>query len=252
MKLLWPFLLVIASTTPAKASQNYCALNDEHILILIDRTTQYDERDKEILISGLSEIFEKLSAGDEVIVHTIVDEFSKSDVVFHQCYPGCPSGFFESFFGSCKGMLARSDRARFKRKLVMVSRGILENPLSYPHSDIARTIASVTWSYADNHGNPARDLTEVFIFSDMIENSKEIPWPNILQSDPNQILNEFRQSGFSPNLNNTQISIFGFGRGHDDNRKALPLKMEGTLKNFWIDYMKGAGASKVYIGQRLN
>jgi len=232
----------------ALGAQDYCHFSERRLLLFIDRTTQYDRQDREVFAEGLEGIFSSLAIGDELIVHTIEDAFSNSKQIFKECYPGCPDqGLMGWIRGSCKAMEARGDRARFQRMLAASGQNLLHSPMAFRHSDIAQTIMTVLQSNA----LPDRPVSRIFIFSDMLENSRELPWPAVLRTPARRLAESLHETGAQIRLKGVSIEVFGFGRSHDDARTPLSIKQRQTLVRFWDGYFGAFGATSVTLGSRL-
>ena len=154
IKWLLVFPVVALTVIPldkAQSKQDYCKYSERRILFFIDRTTEYDEKDRLLFADGIEQIFNSLDAGDEVILHTIEDEHTASQQSFRACYPGCPnSDLLGWVFGTCKSMEMRGDRARFQVALARVGRQMLGEQKEFPFSDVAATIAAVSNSYSSS------------------------------------------------------------------------------------------------------
>lgn len=248
-------LLSIAVTSAqAQNRQDYCEYSQRSVAIFVDRTTQYDKRDKEIFVEGFDRILGRLSLGDRVAVHTIQDSFAESEVVFETCVPGCPDeGFMNWLLGSCKSVVARADITDFKVELARSIRALLDNPQSYPHSDIARTIATVSETYSSRgRSDGGKPLKLVFLFSDLLENSEFLSWQKIAQLGARQASARLTNEGIQPRLSGANVAAFGIGRFHDKGRRPLAPSEEQLLKAFWNQYLETGDPSEVYIGTRLN
>lgn len=229
----------------ALAAQDYCQYGKNTVLLFVDRTTPYDDQDRAVFAEGLELIFKRLRIGDQVVIHTIEDSFGNSRQVFVGCYPGCPEGgVFDWFMGSCQAMEARGDRFRFEQGLARLGRDMLNKPMSFPFSDIAQTVAFITRSYQSR----GKAITHVYVFSDLVENSREMPWPSILKASPEDFA---KRISIEPALKDGHVAVFGFGRWHDANRRPLMSHENHRLRTFWEGFFRAMGARATYIGQRL-
>ncbi len=225
------------------------------ILILVDRTTAYDNRDRKIFASGFERIVEALQIGDKVLVQTIADDYAKSETVFQQCLPGCPdAGLSGWLMAQCRSLQARADRTDFKRTLAGSIRQLLKNRQDYKYSDIVRTVARTTGALRNvplgNDKN--RRLALVVLFSDLLENSALLPWPAIVTKKRNTTLSLLKAQGIAPDVAGADVVAFGFGRGHDRMRSPLKPWIERGLRRFWTQYLRSGGAKNVSIRNRLN
>lgn len=151
-------------------------------------------------------------------------------------------------------MEARADFGNFRRTLANRIGGMLDDLQSFDHSDIIRTVARVTQAIVgaqNGYGNKRR-LTQVFIFSDLLENSEYLPWPRVIQ-DPNaKLLDELTNQGLLAQLEGAKVKAFGIGRNHDAARSPLSTPAETRLRKFWMAFFTRSGAKEVYIGRRLD
>lgn len=240
--------VVSALPIESRAKQNYCEYSEHRILFFIDRTTEYDERDQRLFAKGLEQIFDSISIGNEVILHTINDEYTASQQSFRACYPGCPkTGLLGWVFGTCKSMEARGDRLQFKSELAHIGRQILNEKQYFSFSDIAATIASVSKSYTSQ----SKSVSRIYIFSDMIENSKAFPWPTVLKLNPSALVDELEKAGIKPQVYEATVDIFGFGRSHNKQRRTLTTSERQKLLEFWTGFFKALGVRNVRIGEQL-
>lgn len=255
--LIGPFALFGDATNNATsaAPQDYCQYGDRTTLIFIDRTTQYDDLDKELFVRGFERIVSTFRAGDRVSVNTIAGDYSQSERVFDRCVPGCPdSGVLSWVFSTCRSMVARADFSRFRVELASSIRRMLDELRSYERSDIIRTVARVTQtaSGAQVDTEDARRVRTVFIFSDLLENSSDLPWPKIIRTPPRDLMERLRRDDLLPRLDGARVSAFGIGRNHDRARSPLGAANEKRLRDFWAALLWEGAAEHVYVGRRLD
>ena len=241
-------LLPMAYPVDVRAAQDYCPYGDRTILLFVDRTTAYDDTDRELFASGLEYIFETLHIGEEIILHTIEDEHSRSQQVFKGCYPGCPNaGILDWIFGACKSMEARADRVQFQRKLADAGRDIINEEMDFPFSDIAATVVLIVSSY----NSLDKSVTNIYIFSDLVENSRRLPWPAVLRTDAGRFAAILKGAGIGTTTVNAEVGVFGFGRFHDKDRRALTFEERGALLAWWNRFFTQFGIPTVSIKERL-
>ena len=236
-----------------EAAQEYCLPGGRTSLIFIDRTTPYDNRDKKVFTSGIQKIVDRFQFGEKVIVFTINDNYVESQKTFDKCFPGCPEeNVWSWFLGNCRAFEARADRANFVRDLAINIRQLLDDVQEYPRSDIARTIARVTEAISQGIGRrPDGALSSVFVFSDLIENSVEFPWPSIVRTDAESTIKKMIALNSLPSLSGAEVYVFGFGRFHNKERTPLRTETENRTRNFWSAYFMAGGASSIFIGSQL-
>ena len=228
----------------ARAETDYCAFSDKVTLLLVDRTTMYDDIDKTQLVSGLEQLYNALGIGDRLIVHTIADHTSASEKVFDGCYPGCPDeGLMGWIVSTCRAGLARSDLLTFREQLALRLREVLYQHEEYPHSAIIATLASTTARYK------SVGLNRLVVFSDLLENSTEFPWPTIATRETQSLHDRLTGLGLSPVLHNVQVVAFGIGRIHDEERTPLTANQRSALLLFWRTYFANSGSASVEIGE---
>jgi hypothetical protein len=238
----------------AAAGQDYCKYGNGVTLVLVDRTTQYDDLDRRIFVEGVDVLFGFLELGERVILQTIEDGYANSRKLFDSCLPGCPpTSVFGSLLSECRGTVARADATRFKRDLAREIKAIVDAPQSFPRSEIILTISTLTSQYATVHDNGTqKKLTKLFVFSDLLENSASVPWPQIATPSTDRTLARVKQLGSLPRLAAAKVYVYGFGRLHDPARSSLTPEMRQSLIKFWTSYFNTGGAGEVHIDQRLN
>ena len=189
MKLLFLLAICLVVNLGSKTwAANYCEYGTRTILILFDRTMLYDARDQELILESLDEFSGRLKAGDRVVVHTITSDYVYGKKAYDQCVPGCPGeGLFDKLTTGCSPASAKRDRRNFDGHLALVVAKFLKSSVEYTHSDIIRSIALVSESLSqdqrdDSRGN--RKLSEVHLFSDLLENSVDLPWPTVVTKEP--------------------------------------------------------------------
>ena len=246
---LTAFTLFLSIPGPGQgAAPDYCAYGNRANLILVDRTTAYDNLDKEVFAAGLTRIVDEFETGDRVIVHAITANFVQGERPFDRCVPGCPQkGFLDWLFSKCRDLQARANRTNFVRDFALTARRLLDDLREYPRSDIARSIARVTKAI-DNAMDPVdQPLANVYVFSDLIENSTELPWPTIIELPPANLVDQLKTLGIQPKLGGANVYVFGFGRFHDKSRTPLRSVTESKVRDFWSLFFSEGGASDVHI-----
>ena len=223
---------------------DYCEFGNKMTLLVVDRTTFYDDTDRQTLVDGLKSLYDDLGVGDRLVVHTITDDRAKSDKIFDSCYPGCPEGGLVSWLvSSCRAGLARSDLIDFKRDLAGKLRPVLLEHEKYPRSAIIETLTSVTALYY------TKGLGRVVIFSDLLENSLIFPWPMIVTRRSELMLRDATKLKLIPYVSEIPVVVFGVGRKHDRARSPLPARQRYKLEEFWRGLLGSAGAESIAIGE---
>lgn len=237
-------LISAALPKTASASPDYCQYGEGTVLFLVDRTTQYDQYDMEVLVAALDPIITGLATGDRLVVQTIAGDFTETERVFDQCVPGCPEGggIGSWLTGSCSAMIAKKQGLQFKATLAKKLVTMLKELRSYEHSDIARTVAEVTRTYGGD------DLKRLILFSDMLENSRMLPFSRFSRGDAGRMVEFMNEKGLVPNVGDAEVDVFGFGRSHNDDRKPLPRDMELRIAQIWKKTFQAGGAQDITIG----
>jgi hypothetical protein len=115
-----------------KAQQDYCRFGRGTVLVLVDRTSVYDQFDIDRFRQGIVDVVSSLPPGDRLVINTIADSYTRSRKIFDSCLPGCPEGkFLDWLFGSCLPVLARMDGQNFRKELVQRLRDLLKATESY-------------------------------------------------------------------------------------------------------------------------
>ena len=92
---------VLAASPGFAATGKYCSPTADNIVVYIDRTTNYDDKDKKDLVDGVSKLFASLQGGERFSIRTISDSFTTSTSLIDDCVPVCASkGFLGDLFSS--------------------------------------------------------------------------------------------------------------------------------------------------------
>lgn len=238
--------MLVTSACDTKV-EGYCPYGKSRTLMLLDRTTPYDETDRANLNDGLVRLAGSLGVGDELVIRTITDTPATSAQVFDKCRPGCPpQGVTDWLFSGCRTVVARRDYQQFEKDLVASILPLTHNAESYKHSEIIRTVSSVTADY------PAKHFERVVVFTDLLENSPSVlPFPSITSLPAEEMLGRVANLDIQPALAGAEVTVFGFGRAHDPDRTALAADLSQRVRKFWNAYFKSGGAADVRIGQNL-
>ena len=232
-------LLLTAATT--SANENWCQYSKRTLILFVDRTTVYDKKDRENFAKGLEGIFEKLTPGDRFVVQTIEDTPQNSKTVFEGCYPGCPKGGMWSWLsGSCREMKARASALKFKHDLARRGKTLLRQPAQFAYSAIGETLGTK----ALDHQGRQRPLTDLFAFTDLLENTLETPWPSILVRDGTSYV---RDRELADTMTGVKVVVFGIGRSHGTDRSMLDRTTIKQISGFWTDAFQAMGARNVTI-----
>ncbi len=253
-------LAVWLSGDSATADPEYCDYGSRTVLFLVDRTMAYDTNDKTLMNEGVGKIVPRLTVGDRVVVQSITSDYVYGERKFDECVPGCPEGtsLFDRYLGQCNTVAANADYKRFRRSLTNVFRGFLSEQAEYRRSDILGSIAGVSSAVEQMHRQerrPAdqerRSLGDVYLFTDLLENSEDFPWPAIVAKEPAGLVDYIRSRELLPNLQGASITVFGYGRLHDKERSPLNATTDQRLRRFWSTYFEAGAAGSHRIGNRL-
>ncbi len=248
---LLSFLLLGFLLSPARAQnidwQRYCAPDGKDILLFLDVTTPYDTQDKTILVDGMQRIVGDLKGGDRIIIRTIGDSAAHSDRLVDKCVPYCPpKGFWEDLFSDCTGGLVLNHKRLLIAEIRDKARARLDNFQELEFSDIVTTVALVSREELQ-----AKKDTEVFLFSDLIENSPFMPGGEFLMLPNEQLLKRIKENQLVPQLSGAKVHVFGVGRGGTAERAALPVERLNKILAFWTSLFKEGGSQSVDINQNL-
>lgn len=219
----------------------YCEYGHNAALFLVDRTTQYDETDQRVMIESIGSVVDSLGTGDRLVLATIDAHYTGSESLANECKPGCPAqGPIEAMAGGCSSMIAQADLRNFKTQLAASIRPLATTAVESKTSDIAGTIAQ--WTQSPPAGKP---FSQVYIFSDMLENSQAIPWAKFKSMPPEDAVEKMKSLNRLPAVDGASVRIVGFGRLHDPGRPPLPADMDARIRTFWADFFKAGGAASV-------
>jgi hypothetical protein len=244
-------LLAVPLIAPAAAQevawQKYCAENGRNVLLLVDITTPYDVQDKTILVDGLQKIVSGLNGGDRIVIRTIADSASASERLIDKCIPYCPEvGFWEELFSNCTGGLILNHKRILIAEIRSKARAKLDNFRELEHSDVIATISSASVEELSSNKQ-----SEVYVFSDLIENSLFIPGKSFLSLPNQELEQQVIAAKLVPRLKGASVRVFGVGRGGTAERTPLAISVLNKVMGFWEQLFKSAGATQVLISQNL-
>lgn len=244
LTLMLPISLYASATD---RTEKYCQPEGANILVYVDRTTPYDDIDKSALVDGISRIFESLTGGERFTVRTIADASSHSETLVSSCIPVCASkGLLDDLFRSdCTEGAAINDRQHLRSEVVSQMRQLLNGFVELPYSAIVGTLAE-TGSIEYRRGRSNR----IFIFSDLIENSPDIPGKDLFDNKTQTLVARAEKRRMVPELTGADVRVFGVGRSGKPGRPPLPTDLLLKLKDFWEAYFARTGA-RLTIAQSL-
>ena len=237
-------LLSSWSNSAFSVAEDYCAQGSGALtVLLVDRTSSYDVRDKEIFANGVAGIYERLETGDRLIVHTLTDDFATSEKVFDACRPGCrQEGLVSGLFSQCRESAAKVADRRFLQNYLTSVKPLIDEQEEYPASMVIETVAHLAQEYDRDK------LVTLIIFSDMIEHSRMSRFIYLNSKSINSLLEKVERLGLVRPMDDVQVEIFGFGRSHGDGRDGLRPEVKQNIEEFWREYFRMAGAKSVRIG----
>ena len=239
--------LLLAGARAARAAEDYCAFGHGTAVLLVDRTTAFDQTDKTLFLQALDGVIAGLGPGDRLALFTMTGAYTDSRKLFERCKPGCPDeGFFTGLLSTCRPVVARSDMLAFTRELAQTLAGLLTAPEETRFSDLFRTVAEAVRPYASG----AQKLRSVILFSDLIENSAILPERELKRLPPGEVLQRLKASGVTANFAGASIRVFGFGRDDAPGRPPLPQAQRLRIAEAWRAWFAAAGAGMVEIGFR--
>src|SRR5262245_5215700 len=227
--------------------KRYCAAEGRDILLFVDVTTPYDAQDKTILVDGLQRIVGDLKGGDRIIIRTIGESAAHSERLIDRCIPYCPpKGFWEDLLSDCTGGLILNHKRILIADIRKTTRERLDQFTELPFSDIITTVALVSREELSG-----KKETEVFLFSDLIENSPFMPGGEFLMLPNEDLFKRVNKNQLLPRLSGAKVHVFGVGRGGTAERTALPIERLNKIEAFWSGLFKEGGSASVSISQNL-
>jgi hypothetical protein len=212
--------------------------------LFLDRTTQYDETDRDALVTGLEEAIRSIGIGDRVEIYTISDAFVNSELLFQQCMPGCPDvGLLEELVSECRPIIARQQALSFRAEILESLQEVVSTPRQYRYSAIVDTFSRQL------AGMRLGSNSYVLVFSDMLENSPDLPWPAITEADGAEVAAGLPLP--KPDLAGARVIVCGFGRDHSPARRPLPESVRNATETFWRTFFEQLGAGSVDISPRM-
>jgi hypothetical protein len=239
-------ILMACSPDPVGRA-DYCSIGEARTtLLLVDRTTSYDQLDREIFAAELERLYTTLEPGERMLVQTITEDYAGTERSFDECLPGCAPGT-SGLLGTCDRFTIEEANTQFEQRLRTAVRGLIETSPDRPRSEIIMTIATTT---QQQHSSGLRRL---FVFSDLLENSPTTyPWPTIASQTPDDVAARARALNAVPALSGVDVAVFGFGRDHTDLRRSLDPVVRDRMIQVWTRYLNEGDASSIRIDQRTN
>lgn len=225
--------------------KQFCRSDADEVIVLIDITTALDDRARQLLNDGVRTVIDGLDPGGMLRVATITDQVTTSNQLIAECVPYCPTSLIDILFSECTEGLLRKERRRLNGLIQDALRAHLRNTVDLPWSDIVRTVSA-----SARVRDPDRHL-ELYIFSDLIENSPFISGKEFWGLKTSSLLARISENQLVPDLSNATVRAFGVGRAGTGDRKALPQALMTSLTTFWTAYFNAAGTTDVTLSEYL-
>lgn len=239
--LLWPW-------SAGAAPVDYCGYGHAVALLLVDRTTRFDKTDQAVFLGAVTNLLAQLGPGDRLVGFTIGGDYTESRKFIDDCKPACPDeGFLGGLLSTCSPVVARSRYRLFQADLARVLADMLRQPEDQPASDIFRTVAEDTRATG---GDDARPLRQLVVFSDLLENSEFLPERELRRLPEAELRRRLAETGLRASVDGASVRVFGFGRGDEPGRPALPQGQRRTIQALWENWFLQGGATQVQIGFR--
>jgi len=210
--------------------RDWCAMGGRGVLVIVDRTTPFTELEQRQIRQSLESIRTGLGQGDRIQISSIEDIFANSLTEDIGCYPKCAPGD-----GNCSGGVELVDQSDFNADLDDAIERVLAQQPEQTSSDVAATIAGASSSFAAD-----RQITELYVFSDMIENSRHLPSERLFSLPVEETLTIVRESRALPSINGARVRVVGLGRGHQSGRDPITADQMQRLRDFWDAYFTEA------------
>lgn len=244
----WLLLVLLLGAGAARAqSTDYCSYGQATAVLLVDRTTAFDDTDRTVFLDALGGIVAGLHAGDRLVAFTMTSAYTESRKIFDRCKPGCPDeGFFAGLLSTCRPVVARSQYQGFMRDLAQTLAQLLRDHEETRFSDLFRTVSEATRPYAGG----AQPLRTLVLFSDLLENSTLLPEREMRRLPPAEIVKRLAAADVSAHLAGADVRVFGFGRDDAPGRPPLPQDQRRRVEAAWRSWLQAGGATAIEIGFR--
>lgn len=242
------FCFTNGSLAQVRSNDDYCLDTGRTRLFLVDITTEYDDTDKTAIIEMIDKVLATAKGGDRIVIRTITDSFTTSERLIRRCVPQCPArGMIDRLF-KCSDGLLRTDTDVVRREILDALRGRLANFKQLKYSDILRTINSDV-----QEETRKEQRLDLFIYSDLIENSEKlIPEANFFRYPIPMLLTNLKRFDLIAPLPNSEVQVAGVGRADSPGRPPLAVSALAFLKEFWNSYFRAGGAATVSISERAS
>ena len=93
---------------------------------------------------------------------------------------------------------------------------------------------------------------ELYVFSDMLENSGFISLRDLFHSKAAWLVEKAKENNLVPSIRGATVRIFGVGRRHTTGKPELSVAEMQRLTDFWRGYFEAAGAASVEISPKFD
>ena len=153
-----------------KTNADYCDSDGANLVLAIDTTTPYDEKDKDLLVRAVADIFETMHGGDRLVMRTITSSIANSERLIDRCVPRCKAKTVWDGSWQCNQGIIINDTKKVRQEVIQSLRVRLANFQEQRYSDLIRTLSTLSREEMQ-HGR--RRI--LYVISDLIENSDYIP-----------------------------------------------------------------------------
>lgn len=210
---------------------DYCVSSPRATLVLFDRTTPFDDIEREAARVHVGAIVDGLQPRERVVVATIEHHYSVSRQSFNGCLPACLPR--RRPLDPCSPLRADREARGFRERLFAAIRPLLAPAPEQRYSDITGTLA---------RQSRTRRFDRIVLYSDMLENSQALPWPHVRDGDEATLMEAANAYDLVARLPGARVEIVGFGRSHDPGRPPLAAPVDRRIRRFWQTYFRAAGA----------
>lgn len=239
--------VIVTLAAPTALAQDYCDEGEgATTILLVDRTSTFDEQDKSLFAEGVGRLYQQIATGERLAVYTITEDYAGSRKIFDACRPGCrEQGLIDGLFSQCRESVARVDDRRFQADFLASLKPLIDSDEQHPHSEIIETVAFVANEHA--RSTPRR----LVIFSDLIEYSGLARFNRLDETEIEPLLARLTDLDLIKPLPGTAVDVYGFGRDHAGVRSGMKPAARRNIEVFWRDYFTRAGVVRVRIGRDL-
>lgn len=241
-------LFILCCATPALAYDRakFCKDGGDYVVILVDVTTAFDDRARDLFGRGIAAIVTSLRPGDHIRISTIEDSYATSAQLYDGCVPYCDPSIWNYLTSDCTDGLIRLETRRQQSdiKSALLAR-LGKATADLDLSDIIRTI------YDDTAQRPPDAHFDLFVFSDLIENSDFMPGKMFWSQATAKSIAMIKANSLLPDFAGSTVKVFGVARGGSMGRHPLAQDRTNKLRDFWTAYFAAAGVPDAEISEAL-